>query len=194
MKLIAASSCLLFASACSEPPPPPCVGYPVQEQSEYALPWPAGLEFSVLTGNCRNDIATHSDHRRYAYDFRMPPGSQVTAARAGTVARVIERHSDQDHTFGNENLVAIAHGDGTFAFYIHLAQNGALVDLGASVTRGQVLGLLGTSGSIGRDLIPHLHFELSSSLDPQSLPVTFRNTRPHPDGLVEGEIYRAEAF
>jgi murein DD-endopeptidase MepM/ murein hydrolase activator NlpD len=195
LRWIVPASTLVTAIACTEPPPPPCGGYPAQERSEYVLPWPVGQEFSVLTGNCRNDVPTHSNHRRYAYDFRMPSGSPVAAARSGTVARVVENYSDLDHTFNHENFVAIAHGDGTFAYYFHLAQNGVLVDLGDSVERGQVFAILGTSGSIGPAAIPHLHFEVTAYLDLlQSMPVTFRNTRPHPNGLVDGETYRAEVY
>ena len=72
-----------LSSAC-EQASTPCTGYPDQQTSAYVLPWPAGEEHSVLTGNCRGDISTHSGDRRYAYDFRMPPGTVFTAARGGT--------------------------------------------------------------------------------------------------------------
>jgi murein DD-endopeptidase MepM/ murein hydrolase activator NlpD len=98
----------------------------------------------VLTGNCRNDVATHSGDRRYAYDFRMPVGSLITAARGGTVVVVVDHYSDADHEFGHENLT------------------GSLVDVGDVVRHGDPLGIVGTSGSIGRDLVPHLHFEVAS--------------------------------
>ena len=173
----------------------PCGGYPDQQASPSVLPWPVGGQFPVMTGNCRDDIPTHSGDRRYAYDFRMPVGTLVTAARGGTVAVVVEHNSDSDHTFGHENHVFVSHDDGTFTLYFHIAQNGALVEEGDLVGQGDPIGISGTSGSIGRDLIPHLHFEAASTLRPiVSLPVTFANTRPHPEGLVQGESYRAEAF
>jgi murein DD-endopeptidase MepM/ murein hydrolase activator NlpD len=159
------------------------------------LPWPPGQEFSVLNGNCRNDISTHSGDRRYAYDFRMPVGSLITAARGGTVAVVVEQYSDDDHEFGHENLVFVSHDDGTFTLYFHLTRSGAMVDVGDAVRPGDPIGIVGTSGSIGRDLVPHLHFEAASQIRPiRSLPSAFRNTRPHPNGLVERESYRAEGF
>jgi murein DD-endopeptidase MepM/ murein hydrolase activator NlpD len=184
---------VLLLSACGEAQPP-CTGYPEQQGSPYVLPWPAGQEFQVLTGNCREEYPTHSGERRYAYDFRMPVGTVVTAARGGRVVVVVEEFSDDDHQFGHENLVIVSHDDGTFALYFHLARAGSLVDAGSTVRTGDPIGLAGTSGSIGRDLIPHLHFEVASQTRPtvRSLPVTFRNTRPHPNGLVEGESYRAE--
>jgi murein DD-endopeptidase MepM/ murein hydrolase activator NlpD len=193
--LLVGCSCAVLLSACGEQHPP-CTGYPDQEQSPYVLPWPAGQTFPVLTGNCRDEYPTHSDDRRYAYDFRMPVGTVFTAARGGTVVVVIENFADDDHEFGHENLVIVSHDDGTFTLYFHLARAGSLVDVGNTVRAGDPIGILGTSGSIGRDLIPHLHFEAASQTRPtvRSLPVTFRNTRPHPNGLVEGESYRAEGF
>jgi murein DD-endopeptidase MepM/ murein hydrolase activator NlpD len=184
----------LAALGCGEANPP-CTGYPSQAASEYVLPWPAGQEYAVLTGNCREGNATHSGDRRYAYDFRMPIGTIVTAARAGRVVFVVESFSDDDHEFGHENVVTVSHADGTFALYIHLARAGALVNVGDTVVAGDPIGILGTSGSIGRDLIPHLHFETASQTSPiLSVPVVFRNTRAHPNGLVEGQSYRAEGF
>jgi murein DD-endopeptidase MepM/ murein hydrolase activator NlpD len=186
---------VLLASSCGDPHPA-CTGYPGPQDSPYVLPWPPGQEFQVLTGNCHDRNPTHSDDRRYAYDFRMPLGSVVTAARGGTVVVVVEQYSDDDHEFGHENLVIVSHDDGTFTLYFHLARAGALVDVGDTVRAGTPIGIVGTSGSIGRDLVPHLHFEAASQTRPtvRSLPVTFRNTRPHPSGLVEGESYRAEGY
>jgi murein DD-endopeptidase MepM/ murein hydrolase activator NlpD len=125
----------------------------------------------------------------------MPVGSRITAAREGTVVNVVEHHADDDHTFGHENVVTVSHGDGTYALYIHIAQNGAVVDVGQTVAAGDDVALVGTSGSIGNDVIPHLHFEVVTQFDPiSSRATTFGNTRPHPDGLVEGESYRAEPY
>jgi murein DD-endopeptidase MepM/ murein hydrolase activator NlpD len=191
--LVVGCSFAMLLSGCEEPPAP-CTGYPDQESSPYVLPWPAGGEFPVLTGNCRTDVPTHSGERRYAYDFRMPVGSVITAARGGTVVVVDDHYSDADHEFGHENVVFVAHADGTLSLYFHLRQSGALVDVGDVVRQGDPVGLVGTSGSIGRDLVPHLHFEVASQTRPtiRSLPITFRNTRPHPTGLIEGQTYRAE--
>ncbi|HEY5908033.1 MAG TPA: hypothetical protein VIZ31_08300, partial [Vicinamibacteria bacterium] len=97
---VLACVCVLLVSACGEAEQPPCTGYPGQETSPYVLPWPVASEFPVLSGNCRNDLSTHSGDRRYAYDFRMPVGSLITAARGGTVVVVVDQYSDDDHEFG----------------------------------------------------------------------------------------------
>jgi murein DD-endopeptidase MepM/ murein hydrolase activator NlpD len=188
-------SAAVLISGCGDQHPL-CTGYPDQESSSYVLPWPAGGEFPVLTGNCRNDLSTHSGDRRYAYDFRMSVGSLITAARGGTVVVVDDHNSDADHEFGHENVVFVSHDDGTLSLYFHLRQSGALVRVGQVVRQGEPVGTVGTSGSIGRDLVPHLHFEVASQTRPtiRSLPVSFRNTRPHPSGLVEGQSYRAEGL
>jgi murein DD-endopeptidase MepM/ murein hydrolase activator NlpD len=187
-----ACSAALLLPGCEEPQAP-CSGYPAQETSPYVLPWPTGAAYPVYTGNCRDGNATHSGDRRYAYDFRMPVGTVITAARGGAVAVVVEQYGDDDHEFGHENVVFLSHDDGTFTLYFHLARSGVLVEVGDAVRVGDPIGILGTSGSIGRDLVPHLHFEAASQLRPiRSLPAVFRNTRAHPNGLVEGESYRAD--
>lgn len=191
--IVAAS--ILVASGCASDVEPPCEGYPQQADSPYVLPWTPGLAFEVLTGNCRDDIPTHSGERRYAYDFRMPVGTLVRAARGGEVVVAVDEYSDEDHTFGHENHVFVIHGDGTFGLYFHFARGGLHVAVGTPVERGDPLGVVGTSGAIGPDLIPHLHFEVAARLDPiRSAPVVFSNTRAHTEGLVEGEVYRAEPY
>jgi murein DD-endopeptidase MepM/ murein hydrolase activator NlpD len=196
LRLMAWCAGAALMSACEGASTTPCTGYPDQQTSAYVLPWPPGEEHSVLTGNCREDIATHSGDRRYAYDFRMPVGTVFTAARAGSVVVVDDHFSDSDHEFGHENIVFVRHEDGTFSLYFHVRQSGSLVKVGDAVRQGDPIGLSGTSGSIGREMVPHLHFEVASQTRPtiRSLPVSFRNTRPHPGGLVEGQTYRAEAF
>ncbi|NOT08928.1 MAG: M23 family metallopeptidase [Gemmatimonadales bacterium] len=69
----------------------------------------------------------------------------------------------------------------------HLTFGGALVSPGNVVTQGQPIGLSGDNGNSSE---PHLHFAVV--INGHTVPVTFRNTRPHPTGLVEGESYSAE--
>ena len=49
----------------------------------------------------------------------------------------------------------IQHADGSRAGYWHLQKDGALVNVGDTVTQGQVIGL---SGKTGYAALPHLHF------------------------------------
>ncbi len=179
-----------FYGCGKEASPEVCGDYPDQLTSPYNLPWEVGTSFEVYTGNCTHGNPTHSGDRKYAYDIMMPVGTNIVAARGGRVTRVIEHNSDDDHTFGNENHLVIEHEDGTFGFYVHFMQDGIDVNVNDQVNQGDVVGKIGTSGSIGPSLTPHLHFELVSTFEPiTSLPVTFANTTAHPNGLVTGHIY-----
>ncbi|MGH7409039.1 MAG: M23 family metallopeptidase [Candidatus Methylomirabilales bacterium] len=128
---------------------------------------------------------------QYAYDILMPIGTPILASRTGTVLLVEERFLDGTRIPDQENYINVTHSDGTIAGYVHLTTDGALVGVGDTVTQGQVIGLSGDSGSSSE---PHLHFHLQGCEGCATVPMTFRNTRPHPRGLVQGESYTAEPF
>ena len=100
----------------------PCPGvvYPPQASSPYVLPWPVGVRHNVRQGNC-NDGNSHNEKtgEQFAYDFEMPIGSQVTAARAGKVIYAEGKYTDDQHRLDQANGVFIDHGDGSFAKYGH---------------------------------------------------------------------------
>lgn len=174
---------LFAASALSQFPP--CGGYTDWHASDYVLPYPAGAAYAVYQGNCT--LGGHRGVYRYSYDFLMPVGSIVTAARAGVVA---DTFANDPADLSWENWVAVQHADGTYAYYSHLLR--PLVARGAVVAAGDPLGLSGNSGRTGG--VPHLHFSLSRCpdvLNCGTLPVTFRNTAPHPGGLRQGQTYVA---
>ena len=129
---------------------------------------------------------------RYAYDFVMPVGTIVTAARAGIVAEIRMKFRDGQSGEGESNWVKIRHVDNTIAAYSHLTERGALVKPGDRVEAGQAIGLSGNSGNTGG--LPHLHFHLcpcDEPVDCGTLPTTFRNTDPNPDGLLTRRNYLA---
>jgi murein DD-endopeptidase MepM/ murein hydrolase activator NlpD len=162
-----------------------CAGaYPAQESSPYVLPYAPSRSFQVATGNCEGE------HRRdtfeqYAYDIEMPIGTPIVAARDGEVILVEERLT-ATRVWGLENAIDVRHADGTIASYVRLATNGALVDVGDRVERGQIIGLSGDGHNGG----PLLHFQVRQAGG--TIAITFRNTRPHPRGLIPGESYRAQ--
>jgi murein DD-endopeptidase MepM/ murein hydrolase activator NlpD len=120
----------------------------------------------------------------------MPIGTRIVAAREGEVIRIEERFANSTRVSGEENYIEVRHADGTLAWYFHLTTNGVLVEVGDRVERGQIIGLSGDSGDSGA---PHLHFEVDGACTPcASIAITFRNTRPHPHGLIKGESYLAE--
>lgn len=60
------------------------------------------------------------------------------------------------------NYIIIKHADGTFAEYVHLQKDGALVRMGDEVTVGQPIGLSGQTGFASK---PHLHFDVFQAID-----------------------------
>jgi murein DD-endopeptidase MepM/ murein hydrolase activator NlpD len=83
-------------------------------------------------------------------DIPAPEGTEILAARSGTV---IWTKAELDGPYGNNTL--IDHGNGLSTFYGH--QSGFAVTQGEHVSKGQVIGYVGTTGySSG----PHLHFEV----------------------------------
>jgi murein DD-endopeptidase MepM/ murein hydrolase activator NlpD len=126
---------------------------------------------------------------QFAYDFLVPTGTPIVAARGGRVLLVEERFPDGTRVAGQENYINILHDDGTIAAYVHLTTDGALVQVGDAVEQGDVIGVSGDSGSSSE---PHLHFHVQACSGCPTAPIVFRNTRPHPRGLLTGETYRAD--
>ncbi|MBI5021380.1 MAG: M23 family metallopeptidase [Ignavibacteriales bacterium] len=121
----------------------------------------------------------------------MPVGTLITATRSRRVVYILESYLDNDQTPGHENVAIVRHEDPTYARYVHLTTNGALVTPGQNVAPGDTIGLSGNSGSSGA---PHLHFDVTNShtgRNDQTIPFDFKNTIPHPLGLEIGVIYKA---
>jgi len=188
------------AAAANEVKLKDCSVYPTQTTSPYVLPYEPGTERLVWRG--REHFARgNGGVGLYAYDFEMPVGTKLVAVKAGEVVAVREEFKDGNGEDLKENFVMIKHDDGTIARYIHLTHDGVLVEKGEQVKQGQVIALSGNTGDTGGGA--HLHFDVQQcgpNLPPdynrlpcgQTVPVTFRNTRPHPCGLVSDERYRAE--
>lgn len=120
----------------------------------YALPFEEGKSFRVIQG-----YFTKFTHReRAALDFNMNRGTKITAAREGVVVRVKEdgKKGGLNKKFRSDgNNIVIQHADGTRAGYWHLKHNGAIINVGDSIKKGQVIAL---SGKTGFAFVPHLHF------------------------------------
>lgn len=152
----------------------------------YALPYEDGRSYRMIQG-----YFSHFSHReRAALDFKMKRGSKICAAREGVVARVKE---DGDRGGWNKkyrpygNNIVIEHPDGTRAGYWHLQKDGALVNVGDTVARGQVIAL---SGKTGYAAVPHLHFMVwrSGPSGWQQVPTRFE-TRNGPQYLRSWKKY-----
>jgi murein DD-endopeptidase MepM/ murein hydrolase activator NlpD len=163
------------------------------QNSPFALPYPVGESCICLQGYV-GSVNHHSDIFRYAVDFVMPIGSLVTAARSGVVEFIEEGFEDGVYGIGMDNLVMLRHDDGTYSRYVHLTKAGALVEIGQVVLQGDPVGL---SGNSGQSRSPHLHFDVTrgdGTRESQTIPVCFKNTRPHPCGLETGVSYTAMPY
>jgi murein DD-endopeptidase MepM/ murein hydrolase activator NlpD len=142
----------------------------------YILPFAPGDRYLLTQGNC--GTASHMGRFRYSYDFEMPTGTPVIAARDGVVYSVRDDRPDGSGVVGDENFVILDHGDGEFSRYIHLTTDGGLVRRGETVSRGDTIAL---SGHSGRSAFPHLHFDVSRSCrggQCRTIPSAFVNARP----------------
>lgn len=137
----------------------------------YQLPFEAGKAYTLIQGN--NGSFSHSN--KAALDFMMPENTTVCAARAGIVAQVKQDSNDGCPTSDCKeqgNYIIIYHEDGSYATYVHLRQNGSLVNIGQQVTAGTPIGY---SGNTGWSSSPHLHFDVAipNELEKTTIPVTF---------------------
>lgn len=112
----------------------------------------------------------------YAVDFAMPVGTDIYAARGGTVIEVAGTNyragTDPEEEGAAANLIRLMHDDGTFAIYAHLNWNTIRVKPGDKVRRGEYIA---DSGNTGFSTGPHLHFAVlrNNRSRLESLPVVF---------------------
>jgi len=126
----------------------------------------------------RNGGQTLADH----YSWEQP----VYATAGGKVAYVAYDMPDiqpgvppDERMFRDDprrllgNAVAISHANGEFSYYGSLQQLSVVVNEGAMIRRGTLLGRIGNSGNSPG---PHLHFHLAEGPNPfidQGLPLKF---------------------
>ena len=152
------------------------------------FPFSSGQTWRITCGYAQNadvehHVCGHSDGRwnRYALDFQRVGGREATegqpvlAAAGGRVAEAEEDNGLGWHVF-------IDHGDGYTTAYGHMRER-PVVDGGANVRQGQVLGFAGCTGHCTGD---HIHFALwkdGLSVPPEPLCERFGF---EPGQLVEG--------
>jgi murein DD-endopeptidase MepM/ murein hydrolase activator NlpD len=119
---------------------------------------PVGGRLTSGYGTRMHPLLGHARFHR-GIDLAAAAGTPVRAAAAGEVVRTGWRG-------GYGRQVVLAHGQGLATSYAHLSRIAARV--GERVTRGQVIGFVGSSGlSTG----PHVHFEVARNgraIDPRS--------------------------
>jgi len=153
----------------------------------YKYPWKGGVSYTVGQGN-NNPSGSHNGSQAWAFDFGLPSGTEIRAARGGTVEWLQENQTttynpNQPTGPGNQpfpagslqnwgNAVRIRHAGGFTSWYFHIQTNGVLVNVGDVVTQGQVIA---RSDNTGRSSGAHLHFQVQADSTDwgQSVPCTF---------------------
>jgi hypothetical protein len=149
IKLLATLSLLFSKEPAAEAAQPP-------RTARVGVPFGCGLTFEVSQAH---NTGSHLYNDVYAWDFRMPEGVPIVAARAGVVrmARGDSTVGGCDAKFAKDaNYVVIDHGDGTEAQYLHFSS--VTVEAGQKVAAGE---LLGYSGKTGWACGSHLHFKIA---------------------------------
>jgi len=114
------------------------------------LKWPVPSNGAVTSGFGMRMHPVYKVYRQHSgIDIPAKHGANVVAADTGTVIT-----SAYNSSYGN--YIVVSHGNGMTTLYAHLSSRKAKE--GATVTKGDVIGLIGSTGvSTG----PHLHFEVS---------------------------------
>lgn len=163
-----------------------------QPAEPYRAPFALARAFRVTQA-----YPTHVTHvdaaSAYAVDFAMPVGTQIYAARAGTVIEVASQFfgaSTDPKRATRANVVRVLHADGTMALYAHLNWDSIRVRPGQTVERGEYIA---DSGNTGFSTGPHLHFAVirNAGLHHESLPVQFAGASGATAAAVTGEVLAA---
>ena len=120
---------------------PPSNATWIEPVSGYTISSPFGYRKSPTAGASTN-------HK--GVDMACPSGTPIYATRAGTVTVASYQAG------GAGYYVSINHGDGFASIYMHMTRY--VVSKGQSVTQGQLIGYV---GSTGNSTGPHLHFGVS---------------------------------
>jgi murein DD-endopeptidase MepM/ murein hydrolase activator NlpD len=159
----------------------------------YRLPY--ALSSSFFVSQTYPDTRSHADpSSAYAIDFVMPIGTNVFAARGGTVIEVAsdfhESGVDMAVDGPRANVVRVLHADGTMSLYGHLNWNSIRVVPGQRVERGEYLA---DSGNTGFSTGPHLHFVVQRNRGGAivSLPVAFAGAGGSAITVTSGARYTA---
>jgi murein DD-endopeptidase MepM/ murein hydrolase activator NlpD len=104
-------------------------------------------------------VRTQGIHGNNGVDLGEACGSNLYASAAGTV--MISKN-DGGYNGGYGNYVVISHSNGSQTLYGHMQATS--VNVGDSVTQGQMIGLLGNSGKVHGVTGCHVHFEIRNGI------------------------------
>jgi len=118
-----------------------------------AYPVYAGYYLRPIVGGRK----TQGIHGNNGIDLAAPTGVPILASADGKV--IVSRVGGYNGGYGI--YVVISHANGTQTLYAHMSKNN--VSSGQSVTQGQVIGAV---GSTGKSTGPHIHFEIRGAKNP----------------------------
>lgn len=127
---------------------------------------------------------THTDSQTWAFDWTMPRGTPVPAARGGTVVsvRCVTTRDTRPLCERRANEVRVRHADGTVAVYAHI--DSTCLKAGDVLSAGDTVAL---SGNTGFSTHPHLHFHVEKN--GRSIPIAFIDC-DDPNGIPRaGSLY-----
>src|SRR5262245_11319150 len=131
------------------------------------------LRYTPNTWPVKGPITSHYGNRAdpFSGDAELHLGIDISAlynAQIHSPADGIILYADRKAAYGN--LIIVDHGNGLTTRYGHLSR--ALVKVGQKIKRGDILGLVGTTG---RTTAPHLHYEVRMN----DRPINPRTYLPH---------------
>lgn len=132
---------------------------PAATYGGYIWPVTTSRKISSPFGARRNPVTGRTETHKGVDIAGVFYSSNILAAKSGTV--IISQYGN---SYGN--YVVISHGTGNTTLYAHMSKR--LVEVGATVNQGDVIGV---TGSTGNSTGPHLHFEITengSRIDPLS--------------------------
>ena len=106
-----------------------------------------------VAGDTFSDSRGGGSRLHEALDIMAPRGTPVLAAAAGTVEKLFRSDA------GGNTIYVRSPDRTTIHYYAHLDRYADGLREGQTVTQGQVLGAVGSTGDANPDA-PHLHFEI----------------------------------
>ena len=146
------------------------------------LPLPGGGELATpikgVVAGCGYFGCPRPGHLHNGIDMLAPTGTPIHAADSGTVTLL----ESIGQSGGYGNFLCIQHRPHLASCYAHLSAVATALHIGARVRRGEVIGLVGSTGSSSA---PHLHFEVRRG------PAACQSCAVDPAPFLDGQVPQA---
>ena len=130
-------------------------------KNSYRLP----LDLKKITHWHKRASPAHVGKLKHSFDFYAPSGTEIYAAANGKIVwlrKGFKVGGESKKFYYKGNRIVMQHKNNEYTAYEHMKYGGVLVKVGQKVRKGQLIGLVGSTGwSSG----PHLHFEVFTNPD-----------------------------